>query len=545
MQNFNEQIVLRDYLRIFYRHKIFFIIIPISLMLPLYLGFKLATPAYVAEVKMFVKAQKKTEAEYYRATSGSQSVTSEHIELVKSNIVLKRVVEALKLYERPIDYEKKFASPLKAALIDRRLKKSMSRIKKMSPERKNISPQQTEDESVDGAIGNLSSSISVVPVKDSSLFTISVTDFNPAMAIIIANSVSRSYVMFDLEQQIEELKLKYGEKHSTVIQLENYVQDFQKTLDGNPIPDIEAIGPASVKIIAQAAGASPAGGVSKNVLLVAIFVVGIFSAGMFSFLVEYFDNTLRTPKDIVRNLNLPFLGSMPKRKKGNMLVMAEPNTANKSNLKCVDAFQRLGDKICLLSKNQNIRSILATAIDENSGDVSAVIANIGIYLSRDAGKKVLLIDANLKNPTLCNVLNLPLPETSGLVELFKGEKTFKEAVVSVGENLDILTAKPAQFRPIKLLDSAFMASLIEESKCQYDFVFVGCGVNLRLESDPVILSAYIDAVMFIIDEGKDRTPDVQIAIESLKQNHGGNGNFIFTVLNNRKKDMPKILYKIS
>ena len=42
------------------------------------------------------------------------------------------------------------------------------------------------------------------------MFTISVRDYNPVGAALIANVVSRSYVMFDLEQQLAELKLKYG-----------------------------------------------------------------------------------------------------------------------------------------------------------------------------------------------------------------------------------------------------------------------------------------------------------------------------------------------
>jgi capsular polysaccharide biosynthesis protein len=530
MQNFTEQTVLRDYLRIFYRHKIFFIIIPISLILPLYIGFQIDTPTYTAEVKMFVKATKKTEADYYNV-SVPPNPTAEHIELVMSNIVLKRVVEALKLYERPLDLEKKYATPLKKALIDYRFSKLMSEFEKMSPEQKN-------KVLFDNALGNLSSNISAIPVRDSSLFTISVTDFDGAMATIIANSVSRSYVMFDLEQQIEELKLKYGEKYSTVLQLESYIEEYKNYLDGKLIPDMEAMGPASVKIIAQATGASFADKVSKNVLLVVAFLVGIFSAVVFSFLSEYFDDTFKTPKEVVQYLNMPFIGSIPKRKKNDELIMSDEHLA-RSSLKCVNSFQSLGDKICLLSKQHNIKTILITAFQRHS-DTSALIANLGIYLSRDAGKKVLIIDANLVNPSLAKAFHIS--DDFGLPELFERRKTLEEVVVRAGSNLDLLLSHAVSYRPVAVLDSSFMPDLINGIKDKYDFVFIDCSADMRRDTDSVILSSLADAVILVVNEGVDRFRDAQIVMKNLDQN---GSRLIFSVLNNRKEDMPQILYKIA
>ena len=60
------------------------------------------------------------------------------------------------------------------------------------------------------AVESLKENIKVEPIRDTNMFTISVRDYNPVGAALIANVVSRSYVMFDLEQQLAELKLKYG-----------------------------------------------------------------------------------------------------------------------------------------------------------------------------------------------------------------------------------------------------------------------------------------------------------------------------------------------
>ena len=54
----------------------------------------------------------------------------------------------------------------------------------------------------------------------------------PVAAAVIANVVSRSYVIFDLEQQLAELKLKYGRKHPTVNHIEESIEGLMETLSG-------------------------------------------------------------------------------------------------------------------------------------------------------------------------------------------------------------------------------------------------------------------------------------------------------------------------
>lgn len=535
MEKSLESYTLRDILRIFYLNKIFFIVLPLLLTLPAYIGYELVTPTYIATVTMYVKAAKTTEADFYDPLQHGD-IIAEHAQLLTSNIVLKRVVEALKLYELPNDYEKQYATPIKKFFMERQNKKMMEE------RSQNGIMSNKSDNSIghDGAFGLLHSKITALPSGSSNIFNIQIEDFNPGQAVRIANSLSRSYVIFDLEQQIEELKLKYGEKHSTVLQLENYIEEYKKNLDGKLMPDLEAIGPASVKIIAQAQGAYRKAKVSLPLLLSFAFFTGLFMAAVLTALIEYNNNTFRTPKEVVKYIDMPFIGSIPKQKKQNELVMSDEHLPQ-SSLKCVSSFQRFGDKICLLSKKDKIRTFLITAFKE-LGSTSALIANLGIYLSRDAGKKVLIIDANLKhrNPSLADMFHIST--NVGLPEVFERKTTFEKAVVKIDKNLDLLLSHVVPYRPIALLDSSFMSELINEVKNKYDFVFIDCSADLKNDSEPVILASFVDAVILVVNEGLDSFQDARIVIRNLKQN--GSRAF-FSVLNNRKKDMPEILYKIS
>jgi Mrp family chromosome partitioning ATPase len=498
-----------------------------------YVGAELKTPMYTAKVKMYVKGKKITTADFYSGIYAGDMV-QEHAELIRSKIVLNRVVDALKLYEIPDDRERKYATPLKKWIIDYRNKKS-SKAKHNS----DISPDQDKEIKFQSALNRLTSQIGVRPTKGANLFYVTVADFNPGLAKKIANSLSRSYIIFDLEQQVEELKLKFGKKHTMVLQLKRYISEFQETLSGDLIPDLQAIGPASVKIVSQAEGASRSKEVNKPLLLLFSFLSGIFLAMVGGVIVDHFRATLKTPKDIARNLQLPFLGSIPKRKKRNELIMSDPHTG--PDLSCIRAFQRLGDKLCLTVKEKNINTFLVTSF-ENFEDASAVIANLGIYLSRETGKKVLIIDANINNPTLHKTFKLKESDFRGLIELYEETVTFEDAVARIGKNLDVLFTKKADFRPIKLLDSSFMLNFINESKRKYDIIIIDCSANLRIDSEPIFISSFTDSTIIIINEGKDRLQDINLAVKALSHK---NNKMIFTVLNNRNEDMPRILYKIS
>ena len=512
-----ETYTLRDILRIFFLNKIFFVVFPILLMLPAYIGYELVTPAYIADVKMYVKAEKKTEADFYQNIR-TVNIVGDHAQLLTSNIVTSRVIDVLKLYEIPNNYEEQYATPIKKFFMGKNMSK--------------------DSIGHDGARGMLLSGMVVLPAGEGNVFYIQYTDFDPTKAVRIANSLSRSYIIFDLEQQVEELKLKYGEKHSTVIQLENYMEEYKKYLDGELMPDLEAIGPATVKIIAQAVSPYRKGRMSLPLLLLFACFTGVFLAVVFTVLVEYYNNTFRTPKEVIKYLNIPFIGSIPKQKTKNELVMSDEHLP-RSSLKCVNSFQRLGDKICLLSKKDNIKTFMISSLKEFS-DTPALIANLGIYLSRDAGKKVLIIDTDLYNPTMAEVFHISI--NSGLPDIFEGKKKFEEAVVKAGNNLDILLSHAVSYRPIALLDTPFMAGLINEVRNKYDFVLINCSADLKFDSEPAILASLTDAVILVLNEGIDRFQDAKIAINNINNN---GDRAIFSVLTNRKKDLPKILYKIS
>ena len=345
---------LRDYIRIIFRRKAVIITSFITVTMGVLVGLELKTPMYEAQVKMLISAVKKVESPYYLKLSGYQDLTQS--EIVNSNPVIERAVKVLKLYERPIDYEKNFCSPLKAWLMDLRHKMSKSDNISLEQEQANIlqaenpgervsvaKSEQEQANCVRWAVVSLKGKTKVETIPDSDLFTISVSDFSPDAAATIANVISRSYVIFDLEQQMAELQLQYGEMHPIVVQLRNGIDKTTRNLTGETLPAIEAIGPASVKIIEQAQEPFEPAGISKRVTLLLALVMSVFLGIMLAFGFEYLDHTFKSPQEVETFLNLPLLGSIPKKGfKDGVLIKDSKRTEA-----FTQPYQNLSDQIYL------------------------------------------------------------------------------------------------------------------------------------------------------------------------------------------------------
>jgi len=519
---------LRDYVRVIFRHRLVIVTVFITVIVTALVGLELQTPVYEAQVTMLVSARKETEAAYYKELLATKSVAITQSQIVMSNLVIERVVKALGLYQQPLDYEKNFSSKLKGVLIGWRLKSVNAKLKELPPEQRQAYLFRM-------AIENLKQKITVAPIKDTDLFTISVSEFHPVGAAVLANVVSRSYVIFDLEQQLAELQIKYGEKHTAVTQLRNYIEKLNENLDGKPLPDIEAIGPASVKIIEQAkVPLEPVMILSKPLMLIMAFFMSIVLGIMLAFGFEYFDQTFKSPQDVETFLNIPFLGSVPKKKSKDKLLIKDTNVITEYTR----AFQTLSDQIYLLMKDKNLKSLLVADAEESEG-TAAIIANLGTFLTHKAGHKVLIIDANLRSPSVSGIFNIS--NSLGLTDVLEGKVPFENAVQDLGSNLYVLPTSKTVFNPATLLNTSIMSNIIKKAHEQYELVFIN-GTDLRNSTDTAILSSITDGIAIVINEGKARRQVIKDAIAILEQKKI---NLIGAILNNRTYVIPKIIYKLT
>ena len=521
-----KDMTLRDLIKVIFRHKILILLCFVTIMTSVYISLDLRVPVYSSGVRILVTGTMQRDIDVAR-NLGPGSLVATQMSLVKSRPILERTVEALKLHQRPLDYKRRNASKLKKILMDNKIEIEKSSLEEMSP-------NQRRAYLFNRTVQDLFANISVYLEPETSIFNIIVRDYNSRNSGLIANVLSRSYVIFDLEQQIAALQLTYGSKNETIVKLEKHIEHIKETLDGRMLSDIEALGPATVKIITQAGpGNKLPLRPSKASGLIAAFVISMALGVTLAFGFDFFNMKFRSSNDVEKFLHIPYLGSVTKRKSNEDFLIEQTNSVSKY----AQLIQKLSNRIYMAMKDQNSNAILFTDAEE-SEETSLITANLGICLARKSGYKVLVIDADLRNPSFHDIFNIP--NDPGLTGLIEGKIDLENAIHDLGSNLSVLPAGDATVNPVLLLESDRMFDIVKEAKELYEIVFVKTS-DIKNFSDAIILSSCTDSILFVINEG-NRRQIVQTALDPFKQREI---KMLGAVLNNHKQVIPEIIYRLT
>lgn len=147
---------------------------------------------------------------------------------------------------------------------------------------------------------------------------------------------------------------------------------------------------------------------------------------------------------------------------------------------------------------------------------TVVAANLAISLSRLPQHTVLLVDLDLRRPNLHKLFGLEA--TPGLADYLLAETPLPECLVNPGiDRLVLLPSGAAQRSSSEILSSARMAELARELKSRYpDRLVLYDMPPLLPTDDALVFLGHVDASLLVVEEGKTRRPEVQRALELLK-----------------------------
>lgn len=241
-----------------------------------------------------------------------------------------------------------------------------------------------------------------------------------------------------------------------------------------------------------------------NILIA--FVLGVGLAALFVFLREYFDDTIRSPEDVEAKLGLPLLGLIPLAGEEDVTQAVENPKSSLS-----EAYHTLVANLRFATPNGFPRALVVTSTNESEGKTTSA-HSIAVDLSR-MGKSVLLIDADLRRPTLHRRMkqtNLP-----GLTELLVGEANFDDVLHrSEHENLSYMTALPIPPEPSLLLGGDHLSRIIDEAVTKFDVVVLDAAPMLGL-SDTASIASQVGGVLFVVDASRFHRGAVKSALRRL------------------------------
>lgn len=201
-----------------------------------------------------------------------------------------------------------------------------------------------------------------------------------------------------------------------------------------------------------------------------------------------------------------------------------------------EQYRTIRTNIQFSSVDQDIRSILVTSAGPGEGK-STTAANLAVVFAQQ-GKRVLLVDADLRKPTAHYTFRVE--NIYGLTRVLTKQSSLHEAVQPCEvENLDILTSGPIPPNPAELLSSNQMTELLEELYSIYDMVIFDTPPVLAV-ADAQILTNHVDGSILVVWSGKTEQEGAKKAKETLS---ASKGKLLGVVLNGKKhKDSQQYYY---
>lgn len=230
------------------------------------------------------------------------------------------------------------------------------------------------------------------------------------------------------------------------------------------------------------------------------FGVGLLGGLALALIREGADNTIRTPEQVEEIASLPTLSVVPEfgsnrllpsvRTKGtNILAVDYPGSA------AAEAYRLLRTSVLLSQIDSPPRVIIVTSALPKDGKSTTSI-NTAVTLAQQ-GCKVLLVDADLRRPKVR--AGLGLKPSEGLTGVLVAGDTAEPAYQTHPDvpSLSILPAGSRPPNPAEMLGSTRMADLVKRWRQEFDFVVIDTPPVLAV-SDPLILSQYADAIIFVV-----------------------------------------------
>jgi polysaccharide biosynthesis transport protein len=333
------------------------------------------------------------------------------------------------------------------------------------------------------------------------------------------------------EQSAEGSRIRQARQQFPDLQNQLQALEEQRTLDQETFAFLQsqlyqaqitraAIGPY-VEIIDPASGATPIDPRGRmNVVLGALLgvILGVGAA----FFLEYLDRTVRTSSDIETLLGIPVLGIIPRLRRLGGEEEETPNAPQGIPLlvaldpldPAAEAYRNLRMNLMFMStEDEPIRSILFTSPGPGEGKSTSTV-NFAVMLAQQ-GQRVLLIDADLRRPSIHR--SLDLLREPGLTNLLVGDASVREAVrPSVLPNLDVLPSGPFPPNPSELLNSKAMKRLLEEFEGRYGQVIVDSPPMLAV-TDSAVLAQHTDGVVLVLRSGETEQRAAERSVEQLRR----------------------------
>lgn len=272
----------------------------------------------------------------------------------------------------------------------------------------------------------------------------------------------------------------------------------------------------------------------------------------FIFFTEYWNTSFKSVKELEGSFPLQVLGSIPKfsflEKKKLLESLKRRITESKEKkslarivqeerfLEPLAGFNHIVDIMMLDIKKSQDKVFLITS--QGPGEGKTLLTSILSEIFAIRGKRVLLIEGNLRTPALAKTLGID--GNKGLVDYYVHDLPLKDIIVNIN-GINVIPAGSSQpdkhIDPFEILSSEKMERLLQDAKGQYDLIFVDSPC-LKKFKDVIALSTMSDKVLIIIEANETPKRSIVMAIDKI---NGAGGQIKGFILNKQINYVPPVI----
>jgi polysaccharide biosynthesis transport protein len=359
-------------------------------------------------------------------------------------------------------------------------------------------------------VGSLLESVTVTPNNNADIATIKATRSSPREAAALANAFAEGYIVYRRQTD-----------RATVAQAEELVNQAQQTASPaeqtklaeslRQLGVLRSLQTGDAEIIARAqANPTPVSPKPKRDGILGL-VVGILLGSALALLVDFLDRRLKSIDDFERLApDYPVIASVPR-------VPADGAAARRLAGVTGESYRMLREGLRFLDPTGRANCFLITSADENEGK-STVAVNLASALAA-AGRRVVLVEADMRRPTVVKALHLmrSSPGLSDMLVSDGGLEEFLEPVDSV-PGLSVLPSGTMPPNSADLLSGGRMAEVLSLARAYADVVVIDTPPLLPVADTRVLLRLReVDGVILVGRAGVTRRDRLRAATRLLHQ----------------------------
>lgn len=240
-------------------------------------------------------------------------------------------------------------------------------------------------------------------------------------------------------------------------------------------------------------------------------IIGLLAALSVVIVVEYLDDTIKTPADVEKMFGLPVIGyvaEMDLEKDAGEFVYTHENPRSP----VAEAFRNLRTNIDFTAHDGVLRTILVTSVNPSEGKTTTAV-NLAMTFAH-SGKRVVIIDADMRRPKIHKYFGFH--NRIGLSDIFLKQRSLQEVARPWKDTtLQVITSGSLPPNPSELLTSDLMVKILEEASANYDMVILDSPPFLV--TDASVLAARADGMIMVVHPGHTHGDAVKAMLEQLSR----------------------------